>query len=152
MSIFVQTIFLLALPSLSFAQVGLAFFSTERQIAISSNFEKRFWGEFRLSTQTDYLLNRDDDNGIPVRPWAVGHANIKSNSQVSISIGLGIGGNGDYYDSSPIILSVPLAIRFAPFEKAKNVYFLGEFSPATDGDDFEPMLNWGVRYLFLKDE
>ncbi len=149
---FIPVIIFLALPYFSYGQVGLAFFSTERQIAISSNFEKRFWGEFRLTTQTDYLLNRHDDNGIPVRPWAVGHVNIKRNSQVSMSIGLGIGGNGDYYDSSPIILSVPLAIRFAPFQKAKNVYFLGEFSPVTDGDDFEPMLSWGVRYLFLKEE
>lgn len=143
--------FLFSLPLLSYSQAGLAFFSHERQIAVSTNFEKRFWGEFRLSTRTDNDLILNDGQWVNVRPWLLGHANIVRNSQVSLSLGLGIAPDNSSNESSPVLV-LPLALRFAPFEKAKNVYILGEFAPTFGGVDFEPGLSWGVRYLFLKEQ
>ena len=143
--------FLLFFPLLSYGQAGLAFFSHERQIAVSTNFEKRFWGEFRLSTKTGNELVFDDGDVARLRPWLAGHFNVVRNSQVSLSLGLAVGPDNGGNESSPIA-AVPLALRFAPIEKAKNVYFLGEFAPSFDGEDLDPMLSWGVRYLFLKEQ
>lgn len=145
-------LFLLSLPLLSFCQVGLAFFSNELQIAASTNYERRFWGELRLSTNSDSELNFGDGGGVDMRPWLVGHANIKKNSQVSLSLGLGITSQKDYYDYSPFWITTPLAIRFNPLKQEKIVAFLAEFAPTFNGDDLDPKLSWGVRYLFLKEQ
>ena len=145
----VFTIFLLSFPLLSFSQAGLGYLSHERQIVLSTNFEKRIWGELRLSTNTNYSFNFNDDDGINIRPWIVGHGNILRNSQITMSLGLGVGTNDDYHGAIPFV-TLPLAVRFAPFEKAKNVYFLGEAALTNDPDNVLPV-SWGVRYLFLKE-
>ena len=146
------TIFLLSFPLLSFSQAGLGYLSHERQIVLSTNFEKRIWGELRLSTNTNHRLNFNDREGVYLRPWIVGHGNIFRNSQITMSLGLGIGAYDDgYYEGNGFIVIFPLALRFAPFEKAKNVYFLGELAPTADGASFDMTASWGVRYLFLKE-
>lgn len=140
------------LPLLSFSQAGLAFISSERQVAVSTNFEKRIWGELRLSTNTNHRLNFNDREGVYLRPWIVGHGNILRNSQITMSLGLGIGAyDNGYYEGGNVAAMFPFALRFAPFEKAKNVYFLGELAPLTNGQDFDLATSWGVRYLFLKE-
>jgi hypothetical protein len=139
------------------AQGGLAFFSSGREIAVSTNFERKIWGEFRLSTKPYYTLFEDarvaEYKGIP---QLIGNANIMHNDQVAISLGLGLGYSPwEGGEGGLGFVTIPLGIRTAPFKNAPNFYLLGEFSPKIfpDGEWYYviPAVSWGMRYLFLKE-
>ncbi|MEQ9374755.1 MAG: hypothetical protein RIG68_06250 [Imperialibacter sp.] len=157
MKTILATLFLVSFAISAFAQGGLAFFSSGREIAVSTNFERKIWGEFRLSTKPYYTLFEDarvaEYKGIP---QLIGNANIMRNDQVALSLGLGLGyspwegGEGGFG-----FVTIPLGIRTAPFKNASNFYLLGEFSPkiVPNGEWFYviPAVSWGMRYLFLKE-
>jgi hypothetical protein len=139
------------------AQGGLAFFSSGREIAVSTNFERKIWGEFRLSTKPYHTLFEDarvaEYKGIP---QLIGNANIMRNDQVVLSLGLGIGYSPwEGGEGGLGFVTIPLGIRTAPFRNASNFYLLGEFSPkiVPDGEWYYviPAVSWGMRYQFLKD-
>lgn len=139
------------LPMAGFAQAGLAFFSSGREVAVSTNFEKKIWGEFRLNTKSYNNLLEDLVPPTPIGiPQVAGHWNMLSNRQVAMSLGALIG----FSPSNEFgIIALPLGIRTAPFAKAPNFYLLGEFSPRYYGDDnITPYVSWGMRYLFLEEE
>ncbi len=139
------------LPQAGFAQAGLAFFSSGREVAVTTNFEKKIWGEFRLNTKSYNNLLDDLKPPTPIGiPQIAGHWNMLSNRQVTMSLGLLIG----LSPSSEFgVIALPLGIRTAPFPKAPNFYLLGEFSPKYyEEDNITPYVSWGMKYLFLKEE
>jgi len=139
------------LPLAGFAQAGLAFFSSGREVAVTTNFERKIWAEFRLNTKSYNNLLDDLEPPTPIGiPQVAGHWNMFSNRQVTMSLGLLIG----FSPSNEFgVIAVPLGIRTAPFSKAPNFYLLGEFSPRYYNESsVTPYVSWGVRYLFLKEE
>lgn len=140
------------------AQVGLAFVSGGREVAVSTNFEKRVWGEFRLSTKPYGDLFEDlDGNLVKGIPQILCHTNLVRNSQVALSLGLGLGYSPwSAFTEGYAHVTLPVAIRTAPFAKARNFYLLGEFGPkilpGSETGYVYPSVSWGMRYLFLKQE
>jgi hypothetical protein len=146
----VSTIFFVLLGTSAFAQGGLAFFSSGREVAISTNFEKKFWGEFRLNTKSYNSVFEDLLEPTPIGiPQVAGHFNIYANRQMAMSLGLSVGYNPAREFG---VIGLPLGVRTAPFAKAPNFYLAGEFTlKYFNGEEITPYVSWGMRYQFLKE-
>lgn len=150
MKFFTTCLFFTLATFVAKAQGGLAFFSSGREVAVSTNFEKKVWGEFRLNTKSYNNILEDLEPPTPIGiPQIAGHFNIYTNSQMAMSLGISVG----YHPSREFgMIALPLGVRCAPFAKAPNFYLAGEFNlKYYNGEQITPYVSWGMRYQFRRE-
>jgi hypothetical protein len=121
------------------AQVAISYYQSGlSMVGVSTNTNKRIWGELRLGTD----LKFEDFS-----PELVGAFNFKKTETVKLYGGLGIRLN--VYEG----VLLPLGIQISPFQDFRNFAFHIEVAPIiTLRDEYDSYFRGsvGIRYLFLR--
>lgn len=128
------------------AQVSVGYYPIQSELSLSTNSERLFWGDLRISTNTFY-------GNITTEPVLI--VNIKRKEMVNIYGGLGM--NFNFFNAANNIsiingYSLHIGSRIKPLKKINNLQLIFEISPYMnqkfDGGLLRTRL--GVAYQFKK--
>lgn len=140
------TIFLFFSTSSAFAQVGLSYFPWNNKLGVSSNTEKKLWGDLKIEVNT-FFGNLNTDLGLMY--------NFKQKKHVNYYVGLGVSTNfirGAAGEKGLNGYNIYVGGRVKPFVKYPAVQIVTELAPYVN-DEFSSGLiqfNLGVAYQFLR--
>lgn len=138
--------FLLFSTCSAFAQVGLSYFPWNNKLGVSSNTEKKLWGEVKFEVNT-FFGNLNTDLALMY--------NVKQKEQVNYYVGLGVSTNfirGAFEEKGLNGYNLYVGSRIKPFTKYPGVQIIAELAPYINSEFSSGLLqaNFGVGYQFLR--